>query len=168
MFAMTRLLIAASLLVAAAQDVSKPLSRSKAGVFECVNEEGTGVKACFGNFLLDVDLTTHDPFKADTTCRQWCTTDPCLALGGNRTQECGACGPAAKCHPGASDWSKTKMEDADLQCMDHCEVNECDALIGDPGFECAACKEPYKCRPGAEHYSDYQERFIAIKEKHEL
>ena len=160
-------LLLSSTEIVEAQNIGKPLVRTKQGIFTCVHEEsdstgktlGFDRRACYGNFLKDVDVETHDPFNAELTCRSYCTDSPCLGLFGNRTQECGACGPAAKCHPAANDWHKLAADPADLNCMDHCEKNECILLSGNPAYECAGCTaETAKCHPGADNYSDYLER----------
>ena len=132
------------------------------------------VKACYGNFLKAVDLMTHDPFAADETCRSYCTDTPCLGLFGNRTQECGACGPAAKCHPRAPDWNKLEAGPTDVgACMAHCERLKCDEFDGNPAYECAGCPAPdeasvERCYPGADHFDDYLERMRVQSNAREL
>lgn len=163
------LLALSSVLIACAaqQDASTladevPPTRTKEGIFSCItlkfSYDAKPTKACFGNFLHKEDEEDHNPFRAEKTCYNWCTHEPCLALVGNRTQECGACGPAAKCHPGAEDWTKFKANPNELRCEAYCEANACPELKGNPAVECAACKGDYKCRPGAEHFDDYLER----------
>ena len=168
---MTRVLVAALAAAVVAQNNSGDLVRAKDGIFTCVSERDgpTGPRTkCFGNLVAGIDEATHNPFNAPATCFRWCTDAPCLALEGNRTQECGACSAAAKCHPTAADWAKKKSEmfEADLICEAHCEGNKCEELTGNPSYECAGCKAPFMCHPDAEHFGDYTER--TANAKHEL
>ena len=130
---MARLTLVAltSVLIAAQQSEEKPAEPKHKtwveGGFTCIevkfsHEDKTPNKACFGNFLDKEAEVDHNPFHAEKTCFNWCSLEPCLTLTGNRTQECGACGPAAKCHPAAEDWLKIKPTvKADERCEAYCE-----------------------------------------------
>jgi hypothetical protein len=167
---MARLTLVAltSVLIAAQQSEEKPAEPKHKtwveGGFTCIevkfsHEDKTPNKACFGNFLDMEAEVDHNPFHAEKTCFNWCSLEPCLTLTGNRTQECGACGPAAKCHPAAEDWLKIKPTvKADERCEAYCEGNQCADLKGNPAVECAACKGEYKCKPGSDHFDDYLKR----------
>mmetsp|Transcript_6544 Transcript_6544/g.16937 ORF Transcript_6544/g.16937 Transcript_6544/m.16937 type:complete len:156 (+) Transcript_6544:74-541(+) len=133
--------------------------------FECMTGN-TGDKACFGNFKGEVP-EGHDPFKADQTCRDWCTMEECKTLDGNLTQECGLCGVAAKCNPSAADYFtyKDKTEGNSVTCLETACVNECEGITGNPHFECGGCSgEAFKCKPGADHFDDWFERHGQKKE----
>ena len=162
------LLALTSVLIVAQQSEEKTEPHDKYRVtiedgFSCIEvkfsfEETKPNKACFGNFLKKEDEVGHNPFGADMTCFKWCSQETCLSLSGNRTQECGACGPAAKCHPAAADWGMFKANPKELRCEAYCEGNACLDLKGNPATECAACKGEYKCQPGSDNFDNYLER----------